>query len=71
MSNKTSATSVTGELFAAEALRYLEVVETFAALDADPHAAARERATRRRATEDEARPRVASLGRKPILRWKR
>jgi hypothetical protein len=39
------------ERLAHEASRYLAVVEEFARLDADPHAAARARAARARRTE--------------------
>jgi hypothetical protein len=40
-----------GETIAAEARRYLDVVDTFAALGADPHAHARTRAADARAHE--------------------
>jgi len=40
-----------GETIAAEARRYLDVVGTFAALGADPHACARMRAADARARE--------------------
>jgi hypothetical protein len=40
-----------GETIAAEARRYLDVVDTFAALGADPHARARMRAPDARARE--------------------
>jgi hypothetical protein len=42
------------EALAGEAARYLEVVETFASLGADPHAAARARAARARRLTDQA-----------------
>jgi hypothetical protein len=44
-----------GEQLAAEASRYLRVVAAFASLDCDPHARARTRAARARASE-QARP---------------
>jgi hypothetical protein len=40
-----------GERISREASRYLDVVESFAALDADPHHEARARAARARAAE--------------------
>jgi hypothetical protein len=48
---------------AKEARRYLEVVDAFAALDADPHAAARARAARARETQ-------ADVARKGVFRWR-
>jgi hypothetical protein len=56
-----TATVTLGDRLAAEAARYLEVVEQFAALDADPHAEARGRAARARAREQACR-------RRPTLR---
>ena len=53
---------------AEEARRYLEVVDTFAALDADPHAAARARAACARARED--RTPHAVTPRKAVFRWR-
>ena len=50
---------------AEEARRYLDVVESFAALGADPHAAARARAACARAHEDRVTP-----ARKGVLRWR-
>jgi hypothetical protein len=50
---------------AEEACRYLEVVDSFAALGADSHAAARARAARARAHED-----VMTPARKGVLRWR-
>lgn len=41
---------------AREACRYLEAVETFASLGADPHAAARARAAQRRRVEERTQP---------------
>jgi putative ubiquitin-RnfH superfamily antitoxin RatB of RatAB toxin-antitoxin module len=55
---------------AEEALRYLDVVDVFATLNADPHAAARARAARARACEDRAVKRPEATERKGVLRWK-
>lgn len=52
---------------AEEARRYLEVVDSFAALGADPHAAARTRANRARADEDRT---TQASGRKAVFRWR-
>ena len=54
-------TSTRAEELACEAHRYLEVVETFAVLGADPHASARERAARKRHIEERA-PQFARKG---------
>ena len=54
---------------AGEASRYLDVVEVFASLDADPHASARARAAHARRAEDRihtAQPRT----RKAVNRWR-
>ena len=53
---------------AEEARRYLEVVDGFAALGADPHAAARRRAKLARAYEDRT---TQASGRKAVFRWRR
>jgi hypothetical protein len=50
-----------------EARRYLEVVDSFAALGTDPHAAARARANRARADEDRT---TQASGRKAVFRWR-
>jgi hypothetical protein len=55
-----------GETIAAEARRYLDVVDTFAALDADPHPRARTRAADARAREHT----VARSGRR-VRGWRR
>jgi hypothetical protein len=47
-----------------EALLYLEVVDVFAALDADPHAAARARAASARELQQ------TEATRKGVLRWR-
>ena len=52
---------------AEEARRYLEVVDSFAALGADPHAAARTRANLARAYEDRT---TQASGRKVVFRWR-
>jgi hypothetical protein len=48
------ATDTTADELAREAARYLEVVEAFASLGADPHAAARARAAHARRTTNHA-----------------
>ena len=53
---------------AEEAARYLEVVDVFAALGADPHAGARARAAHARAREDRAED--AGVARKAVRRWR-
>ncbi len=55
------------ERLAQEASRYLAVVEAFARLDADPHAAARARAARARRTEIQP----AQTAGKGARRWAR
>jgi hypothetical protein len=55
-----------GETIAAEARRYLDVVDMFAALGADPHARARMRAAGARAREHT----VARSGRR-VRGWRR
>jgi putative ubiquitin-RnfH superfamily antitoxin RatB of RatAB toxin-antitoxin module len=55
---------------AQEALRYLDVVDVFATLNADPHAAARARAARARACEDSAAQEPDATERKGVLRWR-
>jgi hypothetical protein len=49
------------------ASRYLDAVETFAALGADPHATARRRAAHQRCSEQ----RTLQTTRKGVLRWTR
>ncbi|MGH2845115.1 MAG: hypothetical protein ACRDL0_03680 [Thermoleophilaceae bacterium] len=56
---------------AREAARYLKVVELFATLGADPHAAARARAAHARAHEDRVEePRAAATKRRGVLGWR-
>jgi len=55
---------------AQEALRYLEVVDVFATLNADPHAAARARAAHARAREGCTAQRPDTTTRKGVLRWR-
>jgi len=55
------------EELAREARRYLDVVETFAALGADPHKTARRRAAQKRCNEE----RTPQTTRKGVLRWTR
>jgi putative ubiquitin-RnfH superfamily antitoxin RatB of RatAB toxin-antitoxin module len=52
---------------AREACRYLDAVETFAALGADPHATERRRAAQQRRSEQ----RTLQTTRKGVLRWTR
>jgi hypothetical protein len=61
------ATTAIADEVAGEAGRYLEVVETFAALGADPHAAARTRAAHQRHNEE----RSLQTARKEVRRWTR
>jgi hypothetical protein len=56
------------DALALEARRYLDVVETFAALGADPHATARRSAAQQRCSEQRT-PRQTT--RKGVLRWTR
>ena len=53
---------------AEEARQYLDVVDRFAALGADPHAAARTRANLARAHEDRT---TQASARKAVFRWRR
>jgi putative ubiquitin-RnfH superfamily antitoxin RatB of RatAB toxin-antitoxin module len=53
-----------------EALRYLDAVEVFASLDADPHAAIRARAACARAREERAAQQASTTERKAVLRWR-
>jgi len=55
------------EELAREARRYLDVVEAFAALGADPHAPARRRAAQQHCNEQ----RTQQTTRKGVLRWTR
>jgi hypothetical protein len=64
----SGAQAVAGAL-AREAARYLIVVDLFAALGADPHAAARARAARARAAERRVSPTDASK-RRGVRRWR-
>ena len=52
-----------------EAARYLETVDLFASLDADPHSDARARAAFARASEA-LRSHTRRSGRKGMLRWR-
>jgi hypothetical protein len=53
-----------------EALRYLDAVDVFASLDADPHADARARAACARAREERAGQQATPTARKAVLRWR-
>jgi hypothetical protein len=59
-----------GEELGQEASRYLEVVETFAALEADPHGDVRTRAARKREAEGQAAGPRAVAERRAIRRWR-
>ena len=52
---------------AEEARRYLEIVDSFAALGVDPHAAARARTARARSREDRT---IQAPTRKAVFRWR-
>ena len=69
MSARTERTRTGAASVADEAHRYLEVVDGFAALDADPHAAARTRAASARAREDRESQQTATT-RKAVFRWR-
>lgn len=67
MSRRDQRARKRAEKLAREATRYLDTVEVFAALDADPHAAARARAReQQRATQP-----PAPSARKGVSRWRR
>ncbi len=53
-----------------EALRYLDAVDVFASLDADPHADARARAACARAREERPAQQAMPTTRKAVLRWR-
>jgi hypothetical protein len=53
-----------------EALRYLDAVDVFASLDADPHADARARAACGRAREERAAQQATATARRVVLRWR-
>jgi hypothetical protein len=53
-----------------EALRYLDAVDVFASLDADPHADARARAACARAREERTAQQATPTARKVALRWR-
>lgn len=59
--------NATADTLAREAARYLETVELFARLDADPHADVRARAADQRQTET----RLLRTARKGVRRWVR
>jgi hypothetical protein len=63
--HRTEAADVAGE-----ASRYLDVVELFASLDADPHASARVRAAHARRAEDRVTHRPKPRTRKAVNRWR-
>lgn len=53
-----------------EALRYLDAVDVFASLDADPHADARARAACARERAERAAQQATPTARKAVLRWR-
>ena len=55
---------------ACEASRYLDVVEVFASLDADPHASARARAAHARRAEDRVTHTSQPQTGKAVHRWR-
>lgn len=55
---------------AREASRYLDVVELFASLDADPHASARAHAAHARRAEDRVTHTPQPRTRKAVHRWR-
>ncbi len=55
---------------AGEASRYLDVVELFASLDADPHASVRARAAHARRAEDRVIHTAQPRTRKAVHRWR-
>lgn len=72
MSRREKRARRRAEKIAREAARYLDTVELFAALDADPHAAARARAARARASEEQRAAQPPATGaRKGVSRWRR
>ena len=63
----TAHLTTEADKLAREAGRYLDVVDTFAALGSDPHAGARARAARERHVEE----RSLQTARKGVRRWTR
>lgn len=63
--HRTEAADVAGE-----ASRYLDVVELFASLDADPHASARVRAAHAGRAEDRVAHTPKPRTRKAVNRWR-
>lgn len=64
MTAARSGAHTVADALASEAARYLNVVERFAALGADPHAAARARAAERRVSP------AAASKRRGVRRWR-
>lgn len=67
MSAHLAPTNSKADKLASEAARYLDAVEVFASLGADPHAAVRARAARARRTENQS----AQTRREEVRRWAR
>jgi len=63
----TTHLNTRADALARETRRYLDAVEAFAALGADPHAPARRRAAQQRCNEQ----RTQQTTRKGMLRWTR
>jgi hypothetical protein len=71
MTATESGAQAEANIVAREAARYLQVVELFAALGADPHAAARALAARARAAERlAAQTTAAASKRRGVLGWR-
>jgi hypothetical protein len=71
MTRRANRTRKRVEKIAREAARYLDAVDLFAALGADPHAQARARAARARAHEEQlAAQRAACSARNEVPRWR-
>jgi hypothetical protein len=72
MTAADSGAQAVADAVAREAAHYLKVVELFATLGADPHAAARARAARSRAAEPLASQMPAAASkRRGVLGWRR
>lgn len=65
-----SGAQLVADALARETARYLDVVDLFAALGADPHAAARARAASARAAERAARTHTPVTKRRGVRRWR-
>jgi hypothetical protein len=70
MTGADSGAQAVADALAREAARYLNVVERFATLGADPHAAARARAARARTAERVVQRPAGSSTRRGVRRWR-